>query len=77
MASSPPRIAPDEAPLVDPEAVRRSYRFYRAQRLARERRDRERRFAAVRFWTGLLLVLAAALLLAARTLGELERVFGL
>ena len=35
------------------------------------------RWAGVRFWLVLVLVIAVAALLAARTLGEIERVFGL
>jgi anti-sigma-K factor RskA len=69
--------ASDETPPLDPEAVSRAYRFHRARRAAREQRHRERRWASLRFWLVFLLVLAAAVFLAARTLGEIERVFGL
>lgn len=69
--------APDDAPPLDPGAVDRAYRFHRARRAARERRYRERRWASLRFWLVLALVLAAAAFLAARTLGEIERIFGL
>jgi hypothetical protein len=67
----------DESPPLDPHAVQRAYRQHRARRKARERRHRERRWANVRFWLVLLLVLTAIVLLGARTLGEIERVFGL
>jgi len=67
----------DEAPPLDPEAVHRAYRFHRAKRAARERRHRERRWAGLRFWLVFILVLAVAVFLAARTMGEIERVFGL
>jgi anti-sigma-K factor RskA len=78
VAKVEPTIAPeDESPPLDPEAVQRAYRLHRARRAARERLQRERRWAGVRFWFVLLLVLAATALLAARTLGEIERVFGL
>ena len=69
--------APEEAPQHDPGAIDRAYRFHRARRVARERRHRERRWASFRFWFVFLLVLAAAVFLAARTLGEIERIFGL
>lgn len=69
--------ASDEAPPLDPEAVVRAYRFHRARRAARERWHRERRVAGLRFWLVFLLVLVAAVFLAARTLGEIERIFGL
>jgi len=74
---APPRAADQEAPPLDPGAIERAYRFHRARRAARERRHRERRWASFRFWIVLALVLAVATLLAARTLGEIERVFGL
>lgn len=79
MAKAEPTTAAEgeESPPLDPTAVQRSYREHRARRRARERRHRERRWANLRFWLVLALVLTAAILLAARTLGEIERVFGL
>jgi anti-sigma-K factor RskA len=73
---SEPAASEESAP-VDPEAISRAYRFHRARRAARERHHRERRWASLRFWLVFTLVLAAAIFLAARTLGEIERVFGL
>ncbi len=67
----------DDAPPLDPEAVERAYHFHRAKRAARERRHQESRIAAVRFWLVLALVVLVAAVLAARTMGEIERVFGL
>jgi anti-sigma-K factor RskA len=66
-----------EEPPLDPGAIERAYRLHRARRAARERWHREKRWAGVRFWLVLILVLAATVLLAARTLGEIERLFGL
>lgn len=84
MAETARTVAPEEAPLIgsedaplDPGAIERNYRFHRARRAARERRHRERRWAGFRFWLVLALVLVVVVLLAARTLGEIERVFGL
>ncbi len=85
MAETARTATPEEAPLLDsaeeppldPEAVQRAYRFHRARRAARERRHREKRWAGFRFWLVLTLVLIVVVLLAARTLGEIERVFGL
>lgn len=77
MAKLGQTTAPEDAPPLDPGAVDRAYRFHRARRAARERRHRERRWAGLRFWLVFTLVLAAAVFLAARTLGEIERIFGL
>lgn len=79
VAKVEPTIAAEqeESPPLDPDAVQRAYRLHRARRRARERWHRERRWANLRFWFVLVLVLTAAVLLAARTLGEIERVFGL
>jgi len=68
---------PEDAPPLDPGAIPRAYRFHRARRAARERRRREKRWAGVRFWVVLVVVVAATTYLAVRTLGEIERVFGL
>jgi len=67
----------DEAPPLDPEAVARAYRFHRARRAARAQRHHETRLASVRFWLVLALVVLVGALLVARTMGEIERVFGL
>ncbi len=71
------QTASEEAPPLDPEAVDRAYRLHRARRAARDRWHRERRSAGLRFWLVLALMLAVAAFLAARTLGEIERIFGL
>ena len=72
----PPATLEEEPPL-DPEAVSRAYRHHRARRAAKAKRHREKRWAGVRFWLVLVLVVVVAGVLAARTLGEIERVFGL
>ena len=69
-------VAADEPPL-DPEAISRSYRHHRAKRAARAKRHREKRWAGVRFWLVLVLVVVVTAVIAARTLGEIERVFGI
>ena len=50
---------------------------HEARRAAKAKRHRERRLAGVRFWLVLALTIVVAAVLAARTLGEIERVFGL
>jgi hypothetical protein len=71
------KTAREDEPPLDPAAVEHAYRRHRARRAAKARRHRERRSANVRFWVLLALAIAVAALLAARTLGEIERVFGL
>jgi anti-sigma-K factor RskA len=72
----PPAASPEEPPL-DPAAVERAYRTHRARRVARAKRHRQKRWANARFWMLLVIAVLVAVLLAARTLGEIERVFGL
>jgi len=67
----------DEEPPLDPHAVDRAYRLHRARRAAKAKRRRARRWANVRFWLLLAVAVAVAVVLAARTLGEIQRVFGL
>jgi hypothetical protein len=71
-----PRAREDDPPL-DPDAISRNYRFHRARRAAKQKRHRQKRWAGVRFWLVLALVVVVTGVLAARTLGEIERVFGL
>lgn len=77
MARVGPTTTSEETPPLDPGAVDRAYRFYRARRAARAKRKREKRYASLRFWLVLAIILLVAAVLAARTLGEIERVFGL
>ena len=72
-----PDLSPDEAPTVDPEAVRARYRHQRAVRRAKiERRKRTKR-AGARFWVVLILLVAGFLLLALTTWREIGQLFGL
>jgi hypothetical protein len=75
--STPEQSALEDEPPLDPDAISRSYRHHRARRAAKARRHREKRWAGVRFWLVLAIVGAVTVALAARTLGEIERVFGL
>jgi len=76
-SSLPERRVVDDEPPLDPDAVSRSYRHHRARRAARAKLHREKRWAGVRFWLVLALVLIVTVVIAARTLGEIERVFGI
>jgi hypothetical protein len=69
--------AQEEGPPLDPNAVERAYRVHRARRAARERLERERDTARLRFWFVLAIVVVVAAFLAARTLGEIQQLFGL
>jgi hypothetical protein len=66
-----------EAPPLDPTAVDRAYRFYRAKRYARLERHRETRIARARFWGVLALLLLACLVLAVTVWDEVTKLFGL
>lgn len=72
-----PLTASEEEPPLDPEAVERAYLLHRARRAAKAKRHREKRRAGVRFWVVLALTVGVSAVLAARTLGEIERLFGL
>lgn len=67
----------EEAPPLDPEAVRRAYRLHRAQRRARVERRRQRRRAGRRFWLTMLILLAGCAALALVVWAEVQRLFGL
>jgi hypothetical protein len=75
--TTPKPLVRDDEPPLDPDAIARSYELHRARRAAKQKRHRERRWASVRFWLVLALVVAGTAVLALRTLGEIERVFGL
>ena len=77
--AQPARIPerPKEVPPVDPTAIRRAYRLERAKRFARERRERERKLAGLRFWLVLVLLTSALLFLTLRVWNEVEQLFGL
>jgi hypothetical protein len=75
--STPPPATVEDDPPLDPDAVSRAYRHHRARRAAKNKRHREKRWAGVRFWLVLALVVIVTGVIATRTLGEIERVFGL
>jgi hypothetical protein len=66
-----------EAPPLDPTAVDRAYRFYRAQRFAKTEHRRATRIAHARFWAFLGLLVLACLVVAVTVWGEVTKLFGL
>ncbi|HSL64921.1 MAG TPA: hypothetical protein VK874_09715 [Gaiellaceae bacterium] len=77
MAEPARRRRSDAPPPVDPFAVQRAYRLERAKRRARVERARERRLAAVRFASVLLLLVTLAALLVITVWNQIEALFGL
>jgi hypothetical protein len=67
----------DEPPLVDPEEIARARQLYRARRHARIERARATRHARIRFWSVLIALLLASLVLGVTVWLEIERQFGL
>jgi hypothetical protein len=66
-----------EAPLLDPTAVDRAYRFYRARRYAMSEHRRAVRIAHARFWAFLALLLLACVVLGVTVWAEVTKLFGL
>ncbi len=75
--SLPERSLVNDEPPLDPDAITRSYRHHRARRAARAKLHRQKRWAGVRFWLVVVLVLVVTVVIATQTLGEIERVFGI
>jgi hypothetical protein len=77
--AEPARMKPelDEPPIADPAEIDRARRLYRAQRHARLERQRETRRARLRFWSILLGLLLATLVILVTAWLEIERSFGL
>lgn len=71
------RTLEHDAPLIDPDTIRRSYRAHRARRAARIEHRRRTRMAGARFWVALVLLVAAVVALATTTWREIGRLFGL
>jgi hypothetical protein len=69
--------APDDAPPIDPDAVRRSYGVHRERRRARDEHRRRTRRAGARFWVVLLVLVAVCVALALTTWREIGDLFGL
>jgi hypothetical protein len=72
-----PERKPVEEELVDPTSVERAYRRERLRRRAREKRDREKQLAAVRFWLAVLTVIGTSIGLAIVIWQQIHHLFGL
>ena len=66
-----------DAPPIDPTAVHDAYRLARARRRAREQRERATRWAGVRFWFVMAVLVAASVFLAVTFWREVQQLFGL
>ena len=77
--AEPARIQPelDEPPIPDPAEIDRARRLYRARRHAKLERQRATRRARLRFWSVLIALLLASLVIAVTAWLEIERQFGL
>jgi len=70
-------VAPPDEPPVDPAAIERAYRLYRAKRRVRIERSRERARARLRFFVAVVVLIALALVLMLTLWHEIQHVFGL
>lgn len=68
---------PDEAPPLDPDAVRSAYRLQKARRRARIEHRRRTKRAGVRFWVVLFLLVTTGVVLAVTLWREIQQLFGL
>jgi hypothetical protein len=66
-----------DAPQVDPHAIDRAYRFYRAQRHAKVEHRRETKMARVRFWAFLGLLAIACAVVGVTVWSEIAHIFGI
>ena len=77
MARPQPRVETPEEPPLDPSAIEEAYRFHRARRRARVRRQNEARTANVRFYAVLVALVFVLVLIALAAWHEIQAVFGL
>lgn len=70
-------VAPPENVPVDPTAIDRAYRLYRAQRRAKTERKREHGRARLRFMATVFVLIALAIVLMLTLWHKIQTVFGL
>jgi hypothetical protein len=76
----PARIQPEldgPPPIPDPAEIDRARRLYRARRQARLERARATKRARIRFWSVLVALLLASLVIAVTAWLEIQKSFGL
>ena len=66
-----------EAPPLDPHAVDRAYHLHRAKRRARLEHRRATRYAHLRFWVFLGLLLLAVAVVGVTVWSEIAKLFGI
>jgi hypothetical protein len=71
------RAAPGDSPPVDPWAIQRAYRFYRAKRRARQARLEESRRARIRFLLVMCVLTALSIFIALTIWHQIQNLFGL
>jgi hypothetical protein len=67
----------EEPPELDPTAIDRAYRQHRAKRRARVEHRRRARWASVRFWIVLWVLLVLCVIAALTIWSQIEQLFGL
>jgi hypothetical protein len=67
----------EEPPIADPEAIRRAYRRERAKRRARIEHRREAKYASLRFWAIMWLLLVVLVIAALAIWAQVQQLFGL
>jgi len=67
----------DEPPPLDPEAIGRAYRQHRAKRRARVEHRRQVKYASVRFWVVLWMLLVLCVIAALTIWQQIQQIFGL
>jgi hypothetical protein len=67
----------DDVPVLDPTAIQRNYRRERARRRARMERQRETRYAHLRFWVVLAALVFLVVFLGLTVWDQVQQVFGL
>ena len=72
-----PSPSTDEPPIADPEAIRRAYRRERAKRRARVEHRREVKYASLRFWAIMWLLLVVLVIAALAIWAQVQQLFGL